>query len=338
MFSVIELPKLSMHDSVDFNSFLGKAAAPIGSSSAESGLIPLSYYVSWPHSTLAWSYYSTSETIIAVYGFGSGPCEKEAEVLVRELARCAEVAVHPMLPAIAAHRAIARTMTEKLYTKGTKIASAQRETEYTHPQYGMRLVGPSDQEIQEKTAEARAKWEGSDWAKLSADIMQAAADMVTDQLDWHALKDLALWILQESRTSLSADQTGQEEGSPASKAAANVQKEAEHLVRASNTKIREAEALQQKASILLQGLFNLVAQRDQNTNLQIARETKQLAKIARLDSVRSIEIADDLRTVANESKRDSTSIKAIAAVTMFFLPGTFVAVSSLSLILHSTSI
>ncbi|KAF2834533.1 hypothetical protein M501DRAFT_922224, partial [Patellaria atrata CBS 101060] len=49
--------------------------------------------------------------------------------------------------------------------------------------------------------------------------------------------------------------------------------------------------------IQLQVLFNLIAQEDQNTNIKIA----------------------------SASKRDSTSMKAIAAVTMAFLPGTFVA-------------
>lgn len=39
----------------------------------------------------------------------------------------------------------------------------------------------------------------------------------------------------------------------------------------------------------------------------------------------SIAIAKASREIAVESKRDSSSMKTIAAVTMFFLPGTFVA-------------
>jgi Mg2+ and Co2+ transporter CorA len=43
------------------------------------------------------------------------------------------------------------------------------------------------------------------------------------------------------------------------------------------------------------------------------------------DSLVSIQIARDGKVLATESKRDSSSMKTIAAVTMAFLPGTFVA-------------
>ncbi|KAL9111932.1 MAG: hypothetical protein Q9227_003782 [Pyrenula ochraceoflavens] len=65
-----------------------------------------------------------------------------------------------------------------------------------------------------------------------------------------------------------------------------------------------SNALQQLASIQITVIFNLIAQRDQSLNIDVAR---------------------DSRTLAVESKRDSSSMKTIAAVTMFFLPGTFVA-------------
>ncbi|KAF2812177.1 uncharacterized protein BDZ99DRAFT_347708, partial [Mytilinidion resinicola] len=57
-------------------------------------------------------------------------------------------------------------------------------------------------------------------------------------------------------------------------------------------------------TIMVQGIFNLIAQQDQNTSIGIAR---------------------DSRMIAAESKRDSTSMKTIAVVTMTFLPGTFIA-------------
>lgn len=66
----------------------------------------------------------------------------------------------------------------------------------------------------------------------------------------------------------------------------------------------EAESWKQKANILVQTVFTLTTQRDQELGIQIA---------------------SDSRTLAQEAKRDSTSMKAIAAVTMSFLPGTFVA-------------
>ncbi|PVI01045.1 hypothetical protein DM02DRAFT_654943 [Periconia macrospinosa] len=68
----------------------------------------------------------------------------------------------------------------------------------------------------------------------------------------------------------------------------------------------------------MQGIFNLIAQRNQQISIALAQESAKLA-------YQSTRIAADSRVLAKESKRDSTSMKAIAAVTMFFLPGTAVA-------------
>jgi len=49
------------------------------------------------------------------------------------------------------------------------------------------------------------------------------------------------------------------------------------------------------------------------------------------DSLINIELAKDQKRIAEETKRDSTSMTAIAIVTMFFLPGTFTAVRCIKL-------
>lgn len=69
----------------------------------------------------------------------------------------------------------------------------------------------------------------------------------------------------------------------------------------------EAETWKSKADVLVQTVFTLTTQRDTGISIQIAQ---------------------DSRTLAQQATRDSTSMKAIAAVTMCFLPGTFVAVRS----------
>ncbi len=60
------------------------------------------------------------------------------------------------------------------------------------------------------------------------------------------------------------------------------------------------------ARFLLQGVLNLAAQRDSAIN---------------------IELAKDSRRIAEDSKRDSTSMMSLAIVSMFFLPGTYTGVS-----------
>lgn len=72
-------------------------------------------------------------------------------------------------------------------------------------------------------------------------------------------------------------------------------------------------------------LFNLIAQNNQVTSIDIATSSRQVAFESKLDQKISIEIADTSRTIAAESKRESTAMKTVAAVTTVFLPGTFAA-------------
>ena len=62
-----------------------------------------------------------------------------------------------------------------------------------------------------------------------------------------------------------------------------------------------------RTSIRINLFFNLANQRDSHTNLDIANTSKKIAE---------------------ETQKDSSSMITIAAVTMFFLPGTFISVSS----------
>ncbi|KAK1758848.1 hypothetical protein QBC47DRAFT_370650 [Echria macrotheca] len=66
----------------------------------------------------------------------------------------------------------------------------------------------------------------------------------------------------------------------------------------------DVRSLQSQASIVAEGISNLIGQ----------QEKKQ-----------ALEIANDLRAIAEDGRRDSASMKAIAAVTMCFLPGTYLA-------------
>jgi len=54
------------------------------------------------------------------------------------------------------------------------------------------------------------------------------------------------------------------------------------------------------------------------------------------DNKLNIEVARDSKSIAAESKRDSSSMKTIAVLTIVFLPGTFVAVKSLQSLQRAT--
>jgi hypothetical protein len=74
-------------------------------------------------------------------------------------------------------------------------------------------------------------------------------------------------------------------------------------------------------------LFNLIAQQDNATNIEIARDSRKLAAASKRDSELNIEIARDSKELAAASKRDSAAMKIIAVLTTVFLPGTFISVS-----------
>ncbi|KAI9729750.1 MAG: hypothetical protein M1834_006701 [Cirrosporium novae-zelandiae] len=76
------------------------------------------------------------------------------------------------------------------------------------------------------------------------------------------------------------------------------------LENVTETQMLHVTYLQERAKIQLSALFHLIAQRDQNQSIQLAR---------------------DSRTLAEATKRDSQAMKTIAIVTMVFLPGTFMA-------------
>ena len=62
-------------------------------------------------------------------------------------------------------------------------------------------------------------------------------------------------------------------------------------------------------------------------NINLAESSAAIAKASKEDSA-------VMRTIAIESKRDSSAMKTIAVLGMFFLPGTFIAVSLHSSLLH----
>lgn len=67
-------------------------------------------------------------------------------------------------------------------------------------------------------------------------------------------------------------------------------------------------------------MFCLIGANDNKLNYQAAEASIRIAEESR-------RIADDSKKVAILTRRDSTDMRVIAAMTLMFLPGTFVAVS-----------
>lgn len=80
-----------------------------------------------------------------------------------------------------------------------------------------------------------------------------------------------------------------------------------------------SSSFHQRLTVQLSQIYHLMAQKASRTNLEVAKSSAVVAKSAKEDSA-------VMRQIALETKRDSSAMKTIAMLTMFFLPGTFVAV------------
>jgi len=105
--------------------------------------------------------------------------------------------------------------------------------------------------------------------------------------------------------------------------------------------IEKARLTTNESSLLMSAIWNLIAQKDNKINQSIANQSKNIAEESKriADESKSLaesstrlaadskEIAEDSKDVAEATKWDSTSMKAIATLTMVFLPPTYAAVS-----------
>lgn len=73
-----------------------------------------------------------------------------------------------------------------------------------------------------------------------------------------------------------------------------------------------------QANAVIQGLQNVVTQKNQDSTLAIALESRKIADDSR-------RLADESRRLAEASWKDTTSVTAITLITMLFLPATFMA-------------
>lgn len=99
----------------------------------------------------------------------------------------------------------------------------------------------------------------------------------------------------------------------------------QHLELTTTSMLAQTTRQTEQSSLLLSALWNLIAQRDQTSSLQLAKTSAEIAQESRNEQSISTKIAKASQRIAEETKRDSASMKTIAAVTMLFLPGTFLA-------------
>lgn len=144
-----------------------------------------------------------------------------------------------------------------------------------------------------------------DPAKLSAQVSANAANLTISKMHLQGTVDLAKFVIDENDDFFESRKQSNNKKT-LERCHGYLDQDAKRWHRRATSQLKHCEGLEKIATTVVQGLFSLTAQRDQEIRIKIAADSK---------------------TVAEEAKRDSTSMKAIAAVTMCFLPGTFVAVS-----------
>ena len=140
-----------------------------------------------------------------------------------------------------------------------------------------------------------------EYGTISRELASLLARVSKHQFQLHMIQSFAVLMLQEHtktrQKSSSGPDTADLTKAEEVKEAIEIFKERTELVLGDNKNTME------DLRNMMSAIYNLIAQKDSNIGLRLANHS---------------------RTLAVESKRDSSSMKTIAAVTMAFLPGTFV--------------
>lgn len=306
---ILDMPgrALTFYDVVESRVYppvLDRNGLPPSQSSA-----PISQSVACNSSGLAWIHYPETHLTVGLAWFFGDEGRRERDIILRDLEKLQRLMVHPSLPALVSLKAMTIQMYSWVSNQRLQVHEAQIMTGY----HKYRRV------------ESGRRMDNLDYGQLSAQVSGTAANIASSEICLRGLCTLGASILEQNEVFaryqhlLAKDEIGA--------IITFVEQHARYWVKESTALLQDAESWRHKASIVIQGIFNLIAQRDQNTSIGIAKDSKILAE-------QSQKIAYESRILAEESKRDSTSMKAIAAVTMFFLPGTFAAVSQRAIFVH----
>ena len=85
------------------------------------------------------------------------------------------------------------------------------------------------------------------------------------------------------------------------------------------------DVLAARTKAQVQTVYSLIGQRDNKVNIETAIASREISAISLLHNTAMKVLAEESRNIAILTRRDSTDMRIIAAVTLVFLPGTFIA-------------
>ena len=258
------------------------------------------YHISAAKFIIVWNYDPATGSTVAMLSYAGLQASRITQAIVQGLMDHEWICGFPMLLALLAQRYIAREMERWFGIHVDGVVKAAELTGYHH-----NLGLEQGQEGNYDPAVETAKLSG------------VAANIATNHHCWEGLLALARFTLDELQVVAGAHPRHADADKWESHVR-YIREEVDCLAMKANAMCQEANLWQKKASIQIQGLFNIIAQREQELGRKLASDSLRLTQA-------SLELGELTRQIAEDSKRDSTSMKAIAAVTMCFLPGTFAA-------------
>jgi len=294
IFDTLGIPRIRIRDAITF----AKHPARLRRGSSQS-LHTDAYHILAVSFILTWTYNHATGSTVAMLSHESWQGGRLVNTFVQSLIDHASLCASPMILALLAQMCTIPQIEKWLDRHASGVFKATRLTGYHH-----------------NLALERRKDEDYDPAAETAKVSGIAANLASNRQCWEGLLSLAGFIVEELKL-----RGGCPDGMDPCTWKCDLEYIKEHnrcLAIEARTMCQEAISWQQKASIQIQGLFNIIAQREQELGRKLASDSLRLTQA-------SLDLGEITKQIAEDSKRDSTSMKAIAAVTMSFLPGTFAA-------------
>lgn len=206
---------------------------------------------------------------------------RQHEYVLSSLLKFSHLRSHPLLLGVIAVETVISEIIATVVDEENGLLDAQLRTGHHY----FTNMGPGD------------PLESIDLSKMSKFICGVAINVSSSFLVLQRIVRMTDFFINDKFSSMAHNNELQESDR-------QVQEHLQIQKRCASGLLDRTESARHKANIIIQTLFTLMTQRDQNIGIQIATDSK---------------------TLAEKATRDSTSMKAIAAVTMCFLPGTFVA-------------
>jgi hypothetical protein len=258
------------------------------------------YSVSHPFDwDLVWAYFPSTSTTVGIlrtwfedYGAGFEEMEDTIERF------SGPTTAHPMLLGLFSLQLLTSDTMANVREKGNRLYKAQCSTGfqmYTH----LRTT-----DFDDDSSSSIMRKEVLNLSIVTKDVLGAASNLTGWENAASQLIGFARFLAAQSAQFADTDLapvTGEFQ-----KLCVYIEQQAEKQVSDLEGARCDTRAWLATATFLLQGVLNLISQRDTGINIKLAENSNKIAM---------------------KAKRDSTSMMAIAVVTMFFLPGTFTSVS-----------